>query len=182
MPKKINHEEYRLQLAQKAAVLFSKHGFNGLGMRQVAAELGLSKSALYHYFPTKQALFHACTDLVTKLESDPKEALSNIDISDPKSAIPQLISQIKAIEPSFHSELSLLVDYMRGRTSKDIAADPSMQLANERYRELVARHVGDEQASPVLCLMMGTLLMRYFDGEETNFNAIEEWLIERAQT
>jgi len=141
MPKKVNHE-YRQQLAQKAAVFFSKFGFNGLGMCQIASELGLSKSALFHYFPTKQALFQSCTDLVTKVESGRKEALSNIDISDPKSAIPQLISQIKAIEYSFYSELSLFVDYMRGRSSKDLSADPSMQLANERYRELVAQYVG----------------------------------------
>ena len=30
-------------------------------MRKVAAYLGLSKSALYHYFPTKEHLFLACT-------------------------------------------------------------------------------------------------------------------------
>ena len=33
-------------------------------MRGVAQHLGVSKSALYHYFPTKEALFLACTQQV----------------------------------------------------------------------------------------------------------------------
>jgi predicted transcriptional regulator len=59
MPKNVDHDAYRLELAQKAARLFSKQGFAGLGMRSIAKELGISKSALNHYFPTKKGLLLA---------------------------------------------------------------------------------------------------------------------------
>ena len=37
--------------------LFASRGFAGVGMRQVSLAVGLSKSALFHHFPTKQALY-----------------------------------------------------------------------------------------------------------------------------
>ena len=64
MPKIVDHDAYRRELVEKATQLFSGHGFSGLGMRQIANELGISKSALYHYFPSKELLFSACTEYV----------------------------------------------------------------------------------------------------------------------
>ncbi len=174
MPKIVNHDQYRLELAEKAARLFSLYGYSGLGMRQIASELGLSKSALYHYFPSKQALFHACTDVVTQFKPvtaiDPELTQTEL--------IHQLIEEIQVtIEPIFAAELSLMQDYMRGRRPEDIANDESMQLANDRYKAFITQYVDEAQAQPVLCMVMGTLLMRYFDGGKTDFNVIEQWLV-----
>ena len=176
MPKQVDHDAHRQQLAQQAAELFSKHGYTGLGMRQIAAELGVSKSALYHYFPTKKALFHACTELVTQFDAPQSDTTVKARTRKKTDPIHELITQIKNLEPSFASELSLLVDYLRGRSQSDIATDPSMQLANERYRQLIANYVDEKHASPVLCLMLGALLMRYFNGGQTDFDALEAWL------
>ncbi len=166
MPKIIDHDQYRRELAQRAAALFSEQGYSGLGMRQIAQHLGLSKSALYHYFPSKEALFAACTDEVTRFEPPKAE----------NEALPDLVAAFKALEPGMVGELSLLMDYLRGKTPADIAADPTMQLANRRYRERVAAAVGEANATPVLCLLLGTLLQRWLDGHETTFDEIEHWL------
>jgi AcrR family transcriptional regulator len=178
MPKIVDHDAHRLEIVSKAAKLFSKHGYSGLGMRKIAAELGLSKSALYHYFPNKLALFHACTDYVTSfdtLKDDHNRSIGNQSIDDRLHA---LFGVAKDLEPGFADEMAMLFDYLRNRTPQDIAADPSMKLANERYEKLVTRFVGDQDAKPVLCLLMGALLMRYFDGGSTDLDEIEKWLIE----
>ena len=36
--------------------LFSREGYDAVSMRQIAEELGVSKAALYHHFPSKLAI------------------------------------------------------------------------------------------------------------------------------
>ncbi len=177
MPKNIDHDAYRLKLAQKAALLFSKQGYAGLGMRSIAKELGISKSGLYHYFPTKKQLFLACTEIVTEFDEVKTSLISNI----PKNAtieerVHVLFEFMQKIEPGFPDELSLLVEYLRDRSSTDIANDKSRQLARDTYLNLISNIVGEKDATPVLCLVLGTLLMRFFDGSTTDYGKVEEWL------
>ncbi len=69
MPKIVDREAYRSELIAKAVDIFSEHGLNGLGMRGIAEALGVSKSALYHYFSSKEELFTACTEFVLEPHS-----------------------------------------------------------------------------------------------------------------
>ena len=39
--------------------LFSKHGFDGVSMRTIAQESGVSKSNIYHHFRSKEELYLA---------------------------------------------------------------------------------------------------------------------------
>ncbi|GAB2186284.1 TetR/AcrR family transcriptional regulator [Roseibium sp. LAB1] len=172
MPKQIDHEAYRLELARKAAPLFSELGYSGLGMRRVAEALGLSKSALYHYFPTKKSLFLACTETVMMemTAGGGTEATSQDPMSqDPGTA---LIDFARSLEPGFASEMSLLFDYLRGKTAAEIADDPAMQLANDHLRRHVQSLAGSEAGDSVLCLLLGTLLMRHFTGGTLDYETI----------
>ncbi|TYC72264.1 TetR/AcrR family transcriptional regulator [Stappia sp. BW2] len=172
MPKQIDHEAYRLELARKAAPLFSELGYSGLGMRQVAEALGLSKSALYHYFPTKKSLFLACTETVMREMTAGGDTAPHS--KSPKSQEPAtaLIDFAKSLEPGFASEMSLLFDYLRGKTATEIAADPAMQLANDHLRRHVEGLVGSEAADSALCLLMGALLMRHFTGGTLDYETL----------
>ena len=49
----------RSKILETAESLFAKFGFAGVGMRAVADAVGVSKSALFHHFPTKRALWAA---------------------------------------------------------------------------------------------------------------------------
>ncbi|GBE24994.1 HTH-type transcriptional repressor KstR2 [bacterium BMS3Bbin02] len=46
----------RARIRTEAASLFSTQGFNGTSMAELAAAVGITKSSLYHHFPSKQAL------------------------------------------------------------------------------------------------------------------------------
>ena len=61
----------RNKIIEIAEPLFAQLGFAGVGMRELADRVGMSKSALFHHFPTKIALY------VAVLES----GLSRIDTS-----------------------------------------------------------------------------------------------------
>ena len=56
MPKVVDHEERRAQLAAAVWRLVSSEGLDALTVRRVAAEAGWSTGALVHYFPDKEAL------------------------------------------------------------------------------------------------------------------------------
>ncbi len=43
---------------------FGELGYSGLSVEQLARELGLAARSIYHYFPSKRALFRAATDAV----------------------------------------------------------------------------------------------------------------------
>ena len=57
MPKIVDHEQYRKELLGKCFDLFAQKGYGSITMRQIAQGLGVSTGTLYHYFPSKQALF-----------------------------------------------------------------------------------------------------------------------------
>lgn len=57
--RRMDVDERRRQLLERGAELFTSHPYEELSMSKIAAEVGISKSLLYHYFPSKQAYFEA---------------------------------------------------------------------------------------------------------------------------
>ncbi len=53
----------RERIRREAAALFREKGFNGTSMAELASEVGLTKSSLYHHFPSKQALLSEIIEL-----------------------------------------------------------------------------------------------------------------------
>lgn len=49
----------RENLLEKAELLFSQKGFNGTSIKDVAAEVNVTKQGLLHHFPTKEKLYAA---------------------------------------------------------------------------------------------------------------------------
>lgn len=45
------------QIIDVARRLFARHGYRGTSLNMIAAEVGVSKSALYHHFPDKDTLY-----------------------------------------------------------------------------------------------------------------------------
>ncbi|HEX2086724.1 MAG TPA: TetR/AcrR family transcriptional regulator [Solirubrobacteraceae bacterium] len=56
---RLNVDERRRQLLERATELFATHGYDELSMAKLAREAGISKPLLYHYFPSKRDLFEA---------------------------------------------------------------------------------------------------------------------------
>ncbi|HEV2859135.1 MAG TPA: TetR/AcrR family transcriptional regulator [Solirubrobacterales bacterium] len=55
--RRMDVDERRKQLLERGAELFTSHSYDELSMNKIAAEVGISKALLYHYFPSKQAFF-----------------------------------------------------------------------------------------------------------------------------
>jgi AcrR family transcriptional regulator len=66
----------RAQLLSLGLALFSGHTYEEVSIDEVAAQAGISKGLLYHYFPTKRAFYlavlqEAARDLVERTAVDP---------------------------------------------------------------------------------------------------------------
>jgi TetR/AcrR family transcriptional regulator len=68
------------RIAEVAARLFARDGFKGVSMATLAREAGVSKAAIFHHFPSKEALyFHviqdACQETTAFLQDPDREGL-----------------------------------------------------------------------------------------------------------
>ena len=54
-----DHDEKRGAILTNAATVFAEQGYDRASMAQVAEACGISKSLIYHYYPSKEALLNA---------------------------------------------------------------------------------------------------------------------------
>jgi AcrR family transcriptional regulator len=57
--RRMQNDERRALLLERATQLFGEHGYDGLSMAQLARDANISKALLYHYFSSKRRLFEA---------------------------------------------------------------------------------------------------------------------------
>ncbi|MCL6415706.1 TetR/AcrR family transcriptional regulator [Aestuariirhabdus sp. Z084] len=182
MPKVVDHEAYRQELTTKAVAVFTEHGYHGLGMRGIAEAMGVSKSALYHYFPSKKALFEACTEFITQpysLYGQDSDHAKSDTIDEPLKAL------LTTLDNRFRGEMVLLLDYVKDRDSADIQNDPLLRKADQAFLNELTKAVGTKHSEQAYALMMGGLLLRLFNGNQTTIDEIQAWieaLVEKAQT
>ena len=69
MPKIVDHELQKEKFARAAMSLIARHGLEGVTMRAVATEAGLSYGSLFHYFESKDALLMHAVRYSTSLQS-----------------------------------------------------------------------------------------------------------------
>ncbi|GMQ97630.1 MAG: TetR/AcrR family transcriptional regulator [Acidimicrobiia bacterium] len=70
----------RERIRVEAAALFRKRGFNGTSMADLAQEVGISKSSLYHHFPSKQALLSEIIELTVNRVTPLVRAVADSDL------------------------------------------------------------------------------------------------------
>lgn len=63
-----------------AAQLFFKHGYNGVSIREICEETGVSKPTLYYYYGNKEGIYKALVDVGTSLCVDKYREILDINI------------------------------------------------------------------------------------------------------
>jgi TetR/AcrR family transcriptional regulator, transcriptional repressor of aconitase len=159
MPKVVDHEAYKIELTSAASKYFSEQGYHGASMRKVAEYLGVSKSALYHYFSSKDELFLACTEFVMA------RAKQDFSTSEDEPEAVRIEQLIEVMRPDFGSELLLMMDFMRGKAKEAVADDNAMKLALETYYKCITDIVGEARAEAELEALLGKLLLEYMSGK-----------------
>lgn len=111
--KNLNAPSSREKILEVAESLFAVGGYSGVGMRQISTAVGLSKSSLFHHFPTKLALYGEVLDRVLerlewRLRDDarrPRKAVEALD-----HWIDSLIASFAEDVPAARLMLQALID------------------------------------------------------------------------
>ena len=77
VPKIVDHKLQRQKFAAAAMSLIARHGLEGVTMRAVAKEAGLSYGSLFHYFESKDELLKHAIQYSTSLQTQRLNEFSN---------------------------------------------------------------------------------------------------------
>ncbi len=70
-PQAADYEQRKAAILDEAARLFARQGFRGSSIADLAAACGMSKSLIYHYYPSKEDILHAVmASHIDQLEED----------------------------------------------------------------------------------------------------------------
>ncbi|MGO8908043.1 MAG: TetR/AcrR family transcriptional regulator [Bradyrhizobium sp.] len=121
-------EKTQAAIVKAAKRIFGERGFAATTMDDIAAAARVAKGAVYHHFPTKEALFEAVFEQVSI------ELVSDLDrISRTEN---DALAAMAAGTQAYFSACA------KGATGQIILRDGPAVLGWERWREIDARHFG----------------------------------------
>ena len=139
-------DERRRQLLERAMELFATHGYDELSMAKIARESGVSKPLLYHYFPNKRKLFEAVLaagteEALRRLETDPDmPGYEQLDLA-LDSYLEWIASAPKAYEKLMRSagipEVREIIDGVREMTAQRVLSGLAPDGPTPRVRAAV---------------------------------------------
>ncbi|WP_342133537.1 TetR/AcrR family transcriptional regulator [Hydrogenophaga sp. OTU3427] len=83
----------RQHILDAASLLFIEHGFGGTSFNDIADAVGVTRTALYYYFRSKEAILEALTEGVTEEASKLAQTVSKRQELPPEEALRQLVLQ-----------------------------------------------------------------------------------------
>jgi AcrR family transcriptional regulator len=102
MPKVVDHEQRRRELAHAVWRVIRRHGVERASVRVVAEEAGWSPGALRHYFATQSELLAFAMRLVVERIEGRIAALDHA--SDPRAAVEQVLHQLLPLDDERRAE------------------------------------------------------------------------------
>jgi AcrR family transcriptional regulator len=179
--------EHREKILKAAEQLFSRQGFHGTGLREIADKAGVSLGNIYNHFETKEALFEALLADLEKLYLDPTQPLPQAltTIAFPEE-IEKLGTAAQETVKKFASYIRLIyVDVIEFDGAHVAKVYGGMM---DRYRAVFADRIDaakkkDElsEADPLVAVMMSTILYMYYFTVEHLFGVKRHYGLDDAQ-
>lgn len=168
MPKLVDHDEWRAAALTRVFELFARKGYATVTVREVAQFLGVSTGKLYHYFPTKEALFE---QMLRHLGHQDmlrfSEVMQRVEATERAKALTRFVE--KNLE-HFQNMLLVVVDYYRHH-------GPGSEILTwlaRFYRDAVTQQLGvshTAMAVPLFSAVLGMLLQHLVDPQMANVEA-----------
>lgn len=146
MPKIVDHDEKRKQIAEAAWNIIRKEGVEKASIRRVAAEAGMSSGALRHYFSTQDEMLLFIMNYY--LEEGEKRSQNKEWSENPVQAVEEVLLELVPIDEEKKIETSVWwILALRSLTSdtikdkKDEMTDGTYELANSMIEILALKGV-----------------------------------------
>ena len=183
MPKIVDRQQYRKQLLQQSFELFAEIGYGNITMRQLAQKLGVSTGTLYHYFPSKEAMF---LQLVTE---QTQQAIA-IFLSRASEIPPDIRSRVRAIldfvsenREYFTQQAIVSLDYCQQyrNRSQEPQADPIFEQVDRELIQVINDYLpidNPEIAGFILNFINALILGEIYHSNFTNWEVQSELFVE----
>ena len=155
-------DERRANIMDAARRCFARNGIH-VSVDELCAEAGVSKGALYGYFPSKEAIIGAMADLhLTEMTQRFREAALGND------AIPALLGELRRKKSQIRRATPMLLE-MLTEADRNPAIAKIMRESSRRMRDLLADLLRKGQASHQIDPALdpetaATVLMGVLDG------------------
>ncbi|WP_413175024.1 TetR/AcrR family transcriptional regulator [Anabaena azotica] len=172
MPKIVDHEQYRKELLGKCFDLFAEKGYGAITMRQIAQGLSVSTGTLYHYFPSKQALFEQLVEEIS--EQDVITALVEFGGKNNLSELMESLGNYLVKNEEYLIKWTYVwVDFCQHQDSKEMLSNSTVfKRANQRCQQVACDLLGVQDvvlASFVLSFVNGVILEKLWGNETIDF-------------
>jgi AcrR family transcriptional regulator len=166
MPKLVDHASYRKQLLAQCLDLFAERGYSALTMRQISEALDVSTGTLYHYFPTKEALFQQLAEEITQQTVFEALAQAPSDSSF-EDRLMSLLHFLEEHEEAFQKQFLITSDYFQHRDLYGENARAILRAGVERYDQCIQSYlrVRDAHLCTLLRYLINGLVMRRLLGD-----------------
>jgi len=170
MPKVVDVEQRRAELAAAVARVIARSGIEGATMRQVAAEAGWTTGTLVHYFTNKRELLQFT--LCESLERRRAQRFDRAGLG-PREAIRQTL--LSALPITEESRLHWIVTVaFTAQAHSDLDLSTTQRDAYREFRAYLAELIRDDEASStdesalleaerLIALVDGVALQALFD-------------------
>jgi AcrR family transcriptional regulator len=151
-PRRRDAAATRIRLLDAARELFLAHGYNAIGLREVAAKAGVDVTLVRRYFGSKQRLFIEATDVSDSVE-DVRDA--------PDNAVGR--TMIGRVLVARHDVDAPLFALLRSSGDPSVVARLNAQLDNGLTRNLAKRITAENpriRADMVAALLLGIGVQR----------------------
>lgn len=168
MPKIVDRDQYRQELLMKSFDLFAQKSYSSITMRQLAQGIGVSTGTLYHYFPSKEALF---LQLVEELER--QNILQFLaEAGNPPTLKERVVYIFKFVaknEDRIGKQSLLWIDFHQQQAWSDISIKQKLKEVDEQTIAEIASYLQISERTLVDFVFntLYGLLLRRLIGEET---------------
>lgn len=114
MPKHVDHEQRKIDIAEMTLQMIHQQGIDKATLREIAKEAGLSLGALQYHFPRQKDLFEYTMEMLYKRTTDRVEGVIDNDLSEFDNVVNMLIQMVQVqnqeqrMENDVWTQLSLM--------------------------------------------------------------------------
>ncbi|MBD2845640.1 TetR family transcriptional regulator C-terminal domain-containing protein [Paenibacillus sp. IB182496] len=132
MPKIVNHDERKEQLAEAAWRVIRRDGLEGASVRSIADEAGMSLGSLRHYFMTQAELLQFSMRLVSERVRARIE--HKVYSGDPYRDIAAIIGELVPLDEERLAECEVWLAFVGSSVADPALRELGQEVHNELYR------------------------------------------------
>lgn len=139
----------RERILEEAAKLFARSGYDGSSISDLAAAIGVSKAAIYHYYPTKQDIYDA---IILEVLEGLTQTVGR-DVTGAEGGVARLrafmVGHARYFEQHHAQFVTMLIGYSGMALSEREDAARLRDNYEKRLREVIAQGVAEGAFRPV---------------------------------